>query len=384
MPEFTLTKDSKTYTFDLQGGVKLGDQELGKWSTNTSNQLVVTQAGQADLLFDVGWKFDDNNHLVMTSGTDSVFNFSIAHDLRPVYLTRDAVLKVRPDQNHTFEISLHGEWDLSADHDLSITINGVTSVIDGFIDNSNKSRLTYIFVDKARLFPARISRLGFVGEWTFRNDDGIPKLDFKYQRADGTTDTFQMPASVAIDTTVNQLVYQYDKKNRIRRIALVGTLNVTPDFRITYSIDRQESHGEEVVKESVISIDAEFNKENFNGNLSLLLKKSDGSRGNHELIVGGNFTAVLGTTHLQAGFKFTQIKDGNKIENSFGFDGRLKLSQGGEITWEFTTNANATQLSIELTAADIEIGNARFDAKLNITAENGQVVGVSAFLGIRF
>jgi len=380
MSTFSLIRDDLTYLFDVRGDVSHDDQIYGQWSTDGENRLVVSQDGQRSLVFDVGWRFNEKNHLVLTDNGEDVFDFNKVAGLRPLYFTHNAALKVRPDRNFAFEFALHGEWDLNDEHDLSFSINDVTSVIDGYVDNSNKSRFTYLFVNKEN--PFQLSKLGFAGEWSLRNDEGVPRLNFSYAREAGTTDLFALPEALAIDTTINQFVYQYDKKNRTRRIVLVGAMNVSPDFRITYTLDRQESAGEEVVKQSVFAIDAEFNRDSFSGDMALLVKKADGSSGSFELNITGDFTAALGSTQLQAAFMYSYVRDGNVTDHTFGFEGALQLSNDGLITWEFT--ANATQMSVTVSAEEIKIGNARIDARLNITAANGHIVGVNAFLGVAF
>jgi hypothetical protein len=381
MAGFSLTQAGDKYDFDLLGTVNKGGSRVGTWATDKSNKIVLTKDNNAgQLAFDVGWKFDQNNQLSITSGGQALFNFHSVSANRPFYAAVNAVLKVRPDQNHTFGFDLHGEWDIDANHDLTITINGVTSVLDGYVQDA-RSRFMYHFFNKQNLMQESI--LGFVGQWDFVNDNGSPKLDFKYAREDGSTDTFSLPQGVTVNRSINQFMYSYDKAGQTRTIQFVGMLKVSPDFQLTYSIDRQVSQsGQQQVAQTTFTIGATFKKTNFSGDIEFVLKKTDGTAGTTTIGLSGNFTATLGSTQLQAAFSFTQTRGANVVTTTFAFNGSLKFGQGGQIQWSFEKNAQNTVITIS--ATDIKLGNARLDARLNIVAQDGHVSGIFFFLGVAF
>jgi hypothetical protein len=381
MATFSLTQGADKYDFDTTGPVNKNGQTVGNWATSKDNKLTVSDKnGNALVSFDVTWQFNADNQLTLSSGGNVAFNFNTVAGVRPLLTTNNAVLNVRPDRNNTFNFDLRGEWDITADHDLSITINGVQSVIDGFIQDP-RSRFMYHFFNKQNLTQETI--LGFVGSWQQRVDaSGTPVLDFQYKREDGSTDTFSLPQGVTINRTINQFMYQYNKAGHSFRVQFVGLLQVSEDFQITYSIDRQVSQtGQEQVAATTFTIGTVFKKNNFSGTLDLAVTKADGTPGAFTLSISGSFTAVLGQTKLQAGFTFSQVRAGNTITTAIGFSGSLQL-KNGQVQWQFAKNAQT--MTIAISAADIKIGPARIDARLNIVGAGGQLVGVQMLFGVAF
>jgi hypothetical protein len=380
MTTFQLTKDSETFDFDVAGPVSQNGNPIGTWTTDQNNQIVVTKTDGSQDSFEVTWKFDENNQLGIWTGDTLVFNFHSVPGNKPLYSTVNAVLNFRPDRNKTFGFSLRGEWNLNDGHDLTFTINGVGSVIDGFIQDP-RSRFMYYFFNKQDL--TQMSILGFVGSWQQSVDaNGVPRMNFSYKREDGSTDTFSLPGGITIDKTINQFMYSYNKDGHSYRIQFVGLLQVSENFQITYSIDRQVSKaGEEQVAATTFTLDAVFSKNNFSGDVELVVTKPDGTAGGTTITIGGSFTALLGATKLQVGFQFSQVRGPNTVTSTFAFSGSLQMSNG-QVQWQFVTNAQTTTITIS--AADIKLGDARVDARLNIVGQGGKLVGVYALFGIAF
>jgi len=381
MAGFSLTKGSDKYDFDLTGPVNKNGQAAGAWTTSKDNKLVANDKnGNALASFDVTWQFNADNQLTLGSGGNLLFNFHTVAGMRPLLTTVNAVLNVRPDRNNTFNFDLRGEWDITANHDLSLTINSTVSVIDGFIQDP-RSRFMYHFFNKQDLTQESI--LGFVGAWQQRVDTtGTPLVDFQYKREDGSSDTFTLPQGITINKTINQFMYQYNKAGHSFRVQFAGFLQVSEDFQLTYSIDRQVSQtGAEQVASTTFRIGATFKKNNFSGSLDVLVNKTDGTAGAFTLSISGSFTAMLGQTKLQAGFTFSQVHSGNTITTAIGFGGSLQL-KNGQVQWQFLKNAQT--MTIAISAADIKLGPARIDARLNIVGLGGQIVGVQMFFGIAF
>jgi hypothetical protein len=376
MATFQLKQGADTFDLDTAGSVQNGGAAFGTWSTNTTNQVVITPSAGAAIPIDVTWSFNNDNHLVLKSGAQS-FDFS-STSARPFFKTTNAVLQVFPDNTQAFNFSLNGTWDIDANHNLSFTVTGVTSSIQGFVQDP-KGRFMYHFFDKQDL--TRESILGFVGAWhSFTSADGKPMIRFEYKRANNTDGTFTMPGSIAVNRTINEFMYEYDKDGQTRRLQFVGSLKISPNFQITYTLDRQVSQGQEQVASTTFTFGATFQRNDFTGDIQLAIKKNDGTPGT-TITVAGNFTAVLGTAQLSAGFSFSQIRNGATISTTIAFNGSLKFKNNGEITWEFAQNAS--QMSINLNA-QVQVGPARVDGRLNLTSDNGKVVGVKVLLGIAF
>lgn len=382
MAKLELMKNNDTFVLDPLGTVTLNNAPAGNWKTDASNKIVITKTDNSTLTFDVTWEFNSDNQLVV-SADGKTFNFHEITENVPRYETRDAVLLVKPNKNNPFVFELQGDWELSESHDLSITINGKKSTIDGFVHDPN-SRFMYHFSNKKNLLQGSV--LGFVGVWSeFVDADGKPRLKFTYKRSGKTDGEFVLPKGVVIDKTMNQFVYEYNKQAKTRRIQFVGTLFINDDFTISYALDRQtSSSGQEQVSATTFTFNAALKKKNFTGNLDLAIKKEDGSVGSTTITIGGSFTAVLGSTTLAAGFTFEQNRAGNKITTTFGFSGQLQF-KNGTIQWVFATSNTTTKTITLAVNVDINIGDsAQLDARLNLAMEGGQLKGITFFLGVGF
>jgi len=382
MAGLQLTKNNETFLIEPLGTVSQNNVAVGKWKTDQTNRIVVTRNDNSTIPFDVVWEFNSDNQLVV-SAAGKKFNFTEVSANVPRYETQDAVLLVKPNKDQAFSFELRGDWALSESHDLSITINGKTSVIDGFV-NDPRSRFMFHFSNKKNLLQGSV--LGFVGDWSeFVDATGQPRLKFVYKRAGQADGEFVLPKGVVVDKSMNQLMYEYDKDGKKRRIQLVGTLMISDDFQINYSLDRQtSSDGQQQVASTTFTFNAAFKKNNFTGDLDLAIKKQDGTVGATTISISGKFTAVLGSARLLAGFTFEQNRAGNKTTTTFGFAGKLEFKQGS-IQWAFTTDNTTTKTITLAVNVDINIGNStQLDARLNLAMENGQLKGVTFFLGIAF
>ena len=376
---FQLTSAGNTFDFDLAGGVTKAGAAAGKWTTNKTNQIVLAAADGTTTAFDVTWTFNADNHLVLQSGGADLVDFNSANSNQPLYKTVNAVLSVSPDTGNAFAFQLRGTWDLDDQHDLTFTINGVKSTITGFIQDP-RSRFMYHFFDQQDLTQESI--LGFVGSWNSTvTADGKPMLTFSYTLEDGTQGTFNLPASVTFNTSINQFMYQYDKAGQTFRVQFVGELQIDSNFQITYSLDRQVSQGQQQVASTTFKLGAVFTQTNFTGEMQLTIVKNDGTAGATTITIGGNFTAQLGTAQLAAGFAFSQVRNGATVTTTAAFNGSLTLQNNGLVTWNFTKNAQ--QLSISL-QGQIQVGPARIDSRLNLQSQNGKIVGVRVLLGVAF
>ena len=383
MPGLQLTKNNENFVIEPLGTVTINNAPAGKWKTDQTNKIVVTKNDNSTVSFDVVWEFNTDNQLVV-SAAGKKFNFTEVAANIPRYETRNAVLVVKPNKDKPFSFELRADWSLSETHDLTITINGKASTIDGFI-NDPRSRFMFHFSNKQALL--RSSVLGFVGAWSeFVDEGGQPRLKFTYKR-DGQPDgEFVLPKGITIDKTMNQLMYEYDKNGNKRRIQLVGTLMISDDFTISYGLDRQSStDGQTQFGSTTFTFNAAFKKKNFTGDLDLAIVKQDGTVGGTTISISGKFTAVIGKTSLLAGFTFEQNRAGNKTSTTFGFSGKLQfIGNKGSIEWAFTTDNTTTKTITLALNVDINVGATQIDARLNLKMEGGQMKGVTFFLGVGF
>jgi hypothetical protein len=382
MAGLQLTKNNDTFLIEPSGIVTQNNIAIGKWKTDLGNKIVITKNDNTTISFDVTWEFNSDNQLVV-SAAGKKFNFTEVPANVPRYETRDAVLIVKPNKDQPFSFELRGDWGLSDSHDLNVTINGKTSTIDGFVHDP-RSRFMFHFSNKKNLLQGSV--FGFVGDWSeFVDASGQPRLRFTYKRAGQPDGEFVLPKGITVDKSMNQLMYEYDKDGKKRRIQFVGTLMISDDFQINYGLDRQTSaDGQQQVASTTFTFNAAFKKNNFTGDLDLAIKKQDGSIGTTTISISGKFTAVLGSTRLLAGFTFEQNRAGNKTMTTFGFAGKLEFKQGS-IQWAFTTNNTTTKTITLAVNVDINIGDStQLDARLNLAMENGQLKGITFFLGVAF
>jgi hypothetical protein len=68
-----------------------------------------------------------------------------------------------------------------------------------------------------------------------------------------------------------------------------------------------------------------------------------------------------------------------KHDHNSGIRAGLQLTNG-HIQWQFEKNVQT--MTIVISRADLKLGPARLDARLNIVGEGGQLVGVQMLLGV--
>ena len=382
MPSFKLGSGAGEFELAIDGSASQAGAVVGNWRTTPENKIQVKTADGASTVFDVGWAFNADNQLVLLNGATEIFNFQKDKTIKPGFELRKGVLRFTPSRVSGFSFEIRGEWNLTAGHDLEFVVGDKSSRLNGFInDAERRNRFLYIFKDPAR--PALLHRLQFEGKWE-TPESGEADLRFRYMRDDGTEDLFQLPGTVIIDRTTNQLRYEYTKNGK-KAFDFEGTLVVSPDFQITYLIGKTEtSTGETVVGSSVIRIGASFAKPNFDGNLELSVVSVGGVR---TITIGGTFAAVLaGGAKLAVGFSFQQVRSSGAVTSTtFAFAGELQIRDGTTVQWAFSTT-NTTTRTIDLTVGtQIRLKNgAAIDARLNLTTAGGEVQSVTFLLGVSF
>jgi hypothetical protein len=383
MSYFQLTNGAIAYRFDTLGGVSItgnpAGNAAGTWTTNATNQIVATLTDASSLAFDVSWLFNQKNQLTIQSLNTEIFNFSTA-SIQNSFTTRDTALIVKPDRLGAFSFALQGDWNMTADHNLALTVGGIQSTLDGFVSDP-LGRFIFHFANKDNVLETNV--LGFAGSWQSKVDaSGTPLLDFHYQTSSGEK-IFELPKAVAVNRSSNQLTYTYTKDNRNLSIDFQGTLMIGGDFQITYVVQRQvSSGGDEMVASTTLAFNATLTQPNLHGDLQLTLTKPDGAAGPSTLTIGGQCQGVLGKTTLQVGFTFTQTFGGagNQITRTAAFSGTIVFN-GGQVQWTFSDTGGAIDLAI---GVDIKLGPSQLDARLNLPVDSGQTAGVTFLLGVSF
>jgi hypothetical protein len=373
MATFQLKKAADTYEFDMSGKVKKNGAAFGKWSTNADNKILAKD-NTSEVAFDgLAWSFADNALLLKSNG-QKVIDFNEANGESLSFSVGDkAVLQVIPlgnDDENAFRFDLHGEWKLTEKHDLSITLNNVESVLDGYVDDP-ATKFSFFFFDE----DDNSFNLVFMGQWEnlLPDETGKLKIRFQYEAekpdASGLTKRFFMlPKEVTMDRTVNQFVYKYEKGKQ-RLIKFVGVLNVTSDFHLTYSLARQERFdGQVAVKSTEFRVAAVLKNDKFTGDIEFFIKKQSGTVTTSVIGIKGKFTADFKGNILAAGFAFVQESDGFKKKNTVLFNGTLKLKNNlTQVDWAFAINDNVKTLTITIT--DVQLGPATLNSK--VVLENG-------------
>lgn len=379
MNTFQLTSGSTAYEFDLTGNVSANGERVGSWTTNASNQIVATLTAGPTIPFHVTWLFNDQNQLTIELQSATIFNFATA-GLRNSFTTRNTTLIVTPDWLGSFCFTLNGDWDMTPDHNLLFTVNGIASTLDGFVSDPI-GRFIFHFADKANVLETNV--LGFAGYWQSKVDaSGTPLLDFFYQTPSGQK-VFELPKAVAINRSSNQLTYTYTKDSKTLSIDFQGMLMIGSNFEISYVVQPQTSSGgAEMVSSTTLGFNATLTDPNLHGDLQLTVTKPDGTASSSTLTIGGQCQGVLGKTNLQVGFTYTQTFTGagNQITRTAAFNGTLAF-QGGQVQWTFSETGTTITLAV---GVDIKLGPVQLDARLNLPVGAGETAGVTFLLGVSF
>jgi hypothetical protein len=374
MSSFQLVNGAGIYEFDTSGGVSIGGGAAGSWTTNASNQIVT-----GSIAFNVSWVFNTKNQLTIQSNNAEVFNFS-SSGLYNSFTTRDTALVVKPDRDAAFTFALNGDWAMSPDHNLTFTVSGVASTLDGFVSDPI-GRFIFHFANQDNVLETNV--LGFTGSWQSKVDaSGTPLLDFHYPTSSGEK-IFELPKAVAVNRSSNQLTYTYSKDGKNLSIDFQGTLMIGADFEITYVVQRQvSSSGDQMLASTTLTFSATLTQPNLHGDLELTLTKPDGTAGDSTLTIGGQCQGVLGKTSLQIGFTFTQTFGGagNQITRTAAFNGTLAFN-GGQVQWTFSATGTTINLAV---GVDIKLGGIQLDARLNLPMAGGQTSGITFLLGVSF
>jgi len=379
MRTFDLKDGIDTMTLDDAGSVARGGVAIGAWTTNRDNQVVVSGPDGSQKVIDVGWRFDGNNHLRIDQGGTDVFDVNGDSATQPAFRLDRAVLFVKPDGAQPFEFSLRPTWNLTPQHDLTMTVNGRTSTIDGVISD-NKSAFRFNFVDKLEVIEK--FSLVFTGAWHNEpTGDNPGAVVYDYEIADSANQgRFTLPNKLVVDNNFNVLAYHYDKGTRTRSVQLVGQFQLNGQSELSYSIERRDSADG---PSTTLTFDIDVTGATSSGNVTFALKKKDGANAGTSLTIGGNYGARFKNGVLTLTFAFRQQTiAGSSTLRELMFAGELQHNGGPSFAWILSI-ANGTT-TIALAATDLKLGSATADSKVVVRLKGGEVRSVDAMFGFSF
>jgi hypothetical protein len=372
--QFNLTSGSDTLSCDIAGNVTKGGAAFGTWSVTKDNQISILPTGGAATPIPVSWSFNSANELVLAQpATPNSFNFFADAGVDPQLTTALAVLTVQPDVTQTFSFELRPTWKIEANFDMTVTISGVISKIDGIVGDAEDSSFDYV-LQTTGSGAIDAYRLNFTGKWE-QQTAGNADLKFDYDKeADATgskVGTFDLPDGLGVDSTRNILVYRANKNDQSSTIALIGTLNIRDNFHITYELESSTSAG---VQSSHFHIEADLVKSSI-GNLTLQLdlKKSAGLT---RVEIAGQYQGVIAGANLTVGFTFVRQVQGQQVTQTVGFQGKVQLASGNTFQWAISVGQGTVDISAHVSFA---VGTTCAQAALNFHSGGGQVAVTAMF-----
>ena len=368
MTTFNLTSGGKTFIMNTDGTVAAATGPVGTWTTNATNQILVKKsAGGADEKIDVGWEFNASNQLCLKQGQQIVFNFTTG--VRPLLRLADNILQVRPNPGFSFEFPLQCKWEVDAQINLKVTIGTATSTISGWVDDK-KSRFIYWFRDKqGSNIPYALE---FSGAW--ERDTSKPdeiKLIFKFNAA-GTQQTFTLPHRAVVNAAQNQLFISYQKDGVMRRIEFRGSVEVSSNLDLIFTIARQTtSNGGVVTQETTIAVAATFEFDNLKGGLAFFVGKTV-TDNTQKLVISGQVNVVFGNAGLDLNFNYSKVGGtGQTAVVALALNGKFTWDQGkSALIFAYQRNGQVQTLSL---ASKFTLGEVRSEIGLNITKDGQQL-----------
>ncbi len=372
MPKFNLTSGANNYTLDTDGTFSLAGGTSGKWSVHDSGDVRLQAAGAADVRIPVAWSFTADNQLIVKQGATLAFNFHTA-GLSPLFRLAANVLEVRPSIAQSFEFTVPFTWKLEANCNLTAQLGATQSTLDGFVDDK-RGRMVFFFSDKKR--PSSQYFLVFSGEWSRSADpahaDQI-RLVFTYKQK-GVTASFVLPSGA--DVKDNRLTFSYQKSGTTRGIQLLGSVRISDNFDVTFSIAQQTyPAGGEIVKATTITVQTAFVMKNLSGALELTLANS-----NQTLAISGSFNASIGPDgKLSIDFNYAKEKDSGALAKlSIAIGGSFTTNDGTTFTFSYTRATTGAQV-YQVSGAG-QIGSAAINGGLQVSVPGLGQRTVTGFL----
>jgi hypothetical protein len=379
MRTFDLMLGTARLTLSDAGVVTKSGTVFGTWTTNGKSQIVVSDTGGASTAIDVDWRFDADNHLCIDKGGAQVFDINGDSVTTPALRLDRAVLFVRPIDTAPFEFSIRPTWGLTNTHDLTMTVNGKTSTLDGVINDRN-SAFRFRFVD--RLDVIETFSLQFKGEWRNSPDPTRPAaVVYEYEiEGSAAPGVFTLPNALVVDNNSLVLAYNYDKDGRTQSTQLVGHFGFT-NFELSFAIERKTAAEG---TSTTLKFDVDVKGRSADGKVVFALKRTDtGAITTTELAVGGKFTARFKSGVLIVGLTFAQRAiNGTVASRELTFSGKLVHKGGAEFVWELKAANGTTAIGIGLD--QIQLGAVTIGTKVNLVMSGGETKAVQALFGVSF
>lgn len=373
MSKFHLTSGANTYALDTDGTFTLNAGQSGKWTVHDSGDILLQSDGAADMRVPVEWRFNGSNQLFVKQGANTVFNFHTT-GLRPMLRLISNVLQVRPSAALSFEFTVPFAWSLEANCNLTARLGAASSTLDGYIDDK-KGRMIFLFSDKQNLVSQYA--LMFNGEWSRSADPvkaGDIHLVFAYQQ-NGATATFILPTGA--DVKDNHLVFSYQKNGTSRSVQLLGSVKVSDNLDVSFTIAQQtNSAGGVVTKETTITVSTAFTWTNLSGGLDLTLVNS-----NKQISITGSFNATIGAGgKLQIDFNYAKENGatGQSQKLTLAVEGSFTTADGATFTFSYKRSpGNAAVMTV---TGSGQLGAVGVTGGIQVTLPNGTHRTVAAFL----
>lgn len=346
MRQFPLAVEGEVRSFDTDGRVlDTADNVVGSWTTTEDNRIRVVKAEGDSVDLAVDWSFNASNHLTISIGGRELFAIVNTVDGLPRYRLDKNILVVDPDGDGDFEFRLHCLFGMNGQGNLVLSINGVESVIDGFIEDK-KSRFRFQFFDKQ--LPNFPNSLVLSGQWERKPVANEIRLHFKLD--DPTLEiagkSLDLPAAVRVDPARNHLALIYQSTSHgERRLQFLGSFDIRPGFTLVFRIDDVKDGG---VRKSKIEVETTFEFDAAQGSLSLFVGKVK-TPTSQVVEVGGALRVVL--------------KNNATLDWTFAYQ---KNTAGGKAV---TTIATALQFKFEQNQLLVEFKQEGKVRSVNVTAK---------------
>jgi hypothetical protein len=384
--QFALKDGNQTYNCDTDGRVSDSANVIGTWTTFKNQIRIVKQAGgKVDV--PVEWRFNALNQLVIRQGGSDVFTVVNSLDGLARYRLVDNVLSVDPDGDDNFSFTLDCVWGMSRDGNVQVSIGGVASTLDGFIEDS-QSRLQFQFYDKA--LPNFPSALVFSGQWermkkqadaTWRpikagEDDPEIRMHFALTKPalEDPAAPLILPASLKVDPTRNHLVLTYTSPSYgSRRLEFMGSVEITQNFTLKFRIANEKDP-----KGSKTRIDVETTFEWSRGQGTVVLHVGRQKSATSQMLeVAGSVQARLQNGTLTWTFAYQNSTAGGVSTITFATALRFTYDRG-DIFIEYSQAGQKKRLKV---SGSIVENDFRIDGGIEIeNFPGGRRIG--AFIGV--
>ncbi|MGM9482927.1 hypothetical protein ACS5PN_17160 [Roseateles sp. NT4] len=378
MRSFALQIAGQQLNFDTDGDVQDSAKNvLGRWKT-AANRIVYTPTGGSPQNIDVDWAFNDRNQLTIAQNGTTVCTLVNTLDGLVGYHLEKNVLFVDPDGDLDFVFQLDCLFGLNGDGNLIVSINGKTSVLDGFIEDT-KSRFRFRFDDKE--MPSFPSSLVFSGIWERLTDPTLAdqiRLHFALddKKLEIAANPLNLPAQVQVSRARNHLEMVYQSKSSgERRLQFQGSLEIKTGFTLFFSIDDVKDGG---VRRSVIKVETTFDMDIATGFLRLSVGRNVAGTAGQTIELGGSIKTTLKNGTLSFDFNYRKDSAGGQSTKTIAAGLSFESKSGNKLFVNFTQEGNARTVDV---TGKISTAKFTFDGRVQIK-NDAQGRSLSGFFGL--